>query len=171
MCFCHRRAGLRRRSRRQSVKSSQISWWHTHLVSFILVSLRVSTSAWVCFLIHMVNIMLLISSAGQWRQETFRPQRALPRDVAKHGGVARRSHPAMGRAAIDFVIGFMCLGIPFLFMDRPHSRRADVESGITLSSPAPVLMIGACSCLVVRTFISLLNHCLCKCLGGDHPER
>lgn len=94
-----------------------------------------------------------VPPAVHWRQQHFRPHRPLPQDVATAHG--KHKHPKQlrvpfGRALLDLFIGALCLGIPFLFVDRGHhSRRADPESGLRLHSPGPVLMLCAVSCLVV----------------------
>jgi hypothetical protein len=44
-------------------------------------------------------------------------------------------------------VGFICLGIPYLFVDRAHHHQVDEEGG--LHSAGPMLVIGACSCLAV----------------------
>ncbi|KAH9919695.1 uncharacterized protein B0H18DRAFT_1086572 [Fomitopsis serialis] len=77
-------------------------------------------------------------------------------------GGAHRWHrrTPLGRTAVDFLIACLCLGLPYLFTDRSRHRRIDVESGVR--SAGPMLVIGACACLLAAfvlsasvTFISL----------------
>jgi hypothetical protein len=51
------------------------------------------------------------------------------------------------RAFLDVIMSILCLGIPYLFMDRSSHHRLDEESG--LRSQGPFLIISACACLVV----------------------
>jgi len=44
----------------------------------------------------------------------------------------------------------VCLGLPYLFMRRANHLRITDEESITRSA-GPMLAIGACSCLVVRS--------------------
>ena len=60
------------------------------------------------------------------------------------------------RAVFDFLISCLCLGIPYLFFERARlagSRPSDEESGL-LRGPSPMLIIGACTCIVVSLFFS-----------------
>ena len=77
----------------------------------------------------------------------FRPNKPLPKDAIK--GVTEPHRKPFTRAILDFVIGCLCLGIPYLFVNRTHSSSFDEESG--LYSAGPMLMICACACLVVST--------------------
>ena len=51
------------------------------------------------------------------------------------------------RVFMDFIMSVFCLGIPYLFMDRSSHSRIDEESG--MRGQGPLLIIGACACLVV----------------------
>ena len=75
----------------------------------------------------------------------FRPNKPLPRDAIK--GVTQPRTP-FTRALLDFIIGCLCLGIPYIFLGRSHYHSFDEESG--LYSAGPMLMVSACACLVVR---------------------
>lgn len=92
---------------------------------------------------RIVSRILLRTSA--WRQMHFRPHRALPQDTHK----PRRPHPKTSiiRTISDFLIGIICLGLPWLFVERSNHHQIDIESG--LHTAGPMLVIGACSCLVV----------------------
>ena len=81
---------------------------------------------------------------AHWRQIQFRPGKPLPRDALKG---APRPRTGVVRAVIDFVVGCLCLGIPYLFLSRSFHQGFDEESG--LYSAGPMLMVSACACLVV----------------------
>ncbi|OCH89981.1 hypothetical protein OBBRIDRAFT_793697 [Obba rivulosa] len=87
----------------------------------------------------------------QWRQYYFRPNKPLPRDAAKSGHHPERRMP-FRRAILDFVIGVLCLGIPYLFLGRTNHQRIDEESG--LRTAGPMLIVGACACLVAAVILS-----------------
>ena len=53
----------------------------------------------------------------------------------------------------DFVVSCVFLGLPYLFLERTRlSSRIDEESGFRYATPT--LVIGACTCLVVRPLFS-----------------
>jgi hypothetical protein len=83
-----------------------------------------------------------------WRQLYFRPDKPLPTDASKKSRVPKRRVP-FTRAILDFLVSFLCLGIPYIFMERSHIRRVDEESGLRSAGPMQMLAIGACSSLVV----------------------
>lgn len=57
----------------------------------------------------------------------------------------------MLRTIFELVVGILCLGIPFLFMDRPrYHGHFDMEGSHLPESTTPLFVIGACACLVVR---------------------
>ncbi|KAI6159934.1 hypothetical protein EDD17DRAFT_869555 [Pisolithus thermaeus] len=83
--------------------------------------------------------------AAHWRQVNFRPHKPLPRDII----VAHtpRQTPML-RTAVEILIGILCLGIPFLFVDRArYSGHYDVEGNASTQSSAPLFVVGACTCL------------------------
>ena len=92
----------------------------------------------------------LTSNVAQWRQVYFRPNKPLPRDAIK--GVPKPRIPFY-RAVLDFIIGCLCLGIPYIFLSRSLNQNFDEESG--LYNTGPVLMVSACACLVVSTYLML----------------
>ncbi|KAA1466719.1 hypothetical protein DENSPDRAFT_831596 [Dentipellis sp. KUC8613] len=57
------------------------------------------------------------------------------------------------RKVTDFIISAICLGIPYLFLERSHHQRLDAESGLR-SSAGPMLVIGACACLIAAVVLS-----------------
>ncbi|PPQ77168.1 hypothetical protein CVT25_010796 [Psilocybe cyanescens] len=80
----------------------------------------------------------ILLRVAQWRQIYFRPNKPLPTDVSK----GPQLPPAPRR-------------IPYLFIERArHSGRlADEESGM-LRSASPMVVIGACTCLVAAIVLS-----------------
>ena len=52
------------------------------------------------------------------------------------------------RTAGDFIVSFVCLGLPYLFLERSHHQRFDTEGGVR-SNAGPMLVVGALACLVV----------------------
>ncbi|KAI0751191.1 hypothetical protein C8Q80DRAFT_1251035 [Daedaleopsis nitida] len=92
------------------------------------------------------RVLLRIS---QWKQVSFRPDKPLPRDAIK--GIPKKRTP-IARALLDFVIGCLCLGIPYIFLGRSSYQSFDEESG--LYSAGPMLMVSACACLVAAVILS-----------------
>jgi len=88
---------------------------------------------------------------AQWRQHYFRPSRPLPNDINKASAPGHRRIP-FRRAFMDVIMSILCLGIPYLFMDRTSHHRIDEESG--MRSQGPILIIGACACLVAAVILS-----------------
>jgi hypothetical protein len=133
-----------------------------------------SLRGFCCELVGLFNLFLAIPLlihpfTALWRQTYFRPNKPLPNDVKSNqfhmpGTTPRRSFP---RAILDFCIGFICLGIPYLFLERARSfgaggRIMDDEStggGLLRAGGAgagPVFVVGACACLVVSRCLWLL---------------
>lgn len=52
------------------------------------------------------------------------------------------------RTAGDFIVSFVCLGLPYLFLERSHHQRFDTEGGVR-SNAGPMLVVGALACLIV----------------------
>lgn len=96
-------------------------------------------------------LMTSRSFLAEWKQKKFRPEKPLPRDVA--GVVKARRHesrlqrPQRKNPFTDFVLGWLCLGIPFFFADRHGHQRFDEESGF--KNAGSMLVLGASVCLVV----------------------
>ncbi|KAI0371477.1 hypothetical protein BV20DRAFT_942006 [Pilatotrama ljubarskyi] len=86
---------------------------------------------------------------AQWRQIYYRPDKPLPRDAIRG---ATETRVPFRRAMLDFVIGCLCLGIPYVFMTRTHYHSFDEESG--LHTAGPMLMLSACACLVAAVILS-----------------
>ncbi|THH18607.1 hypothetical protein EW146_g2429 [Bondarzewia mesenterica] len=93
------------------------------------------------------KILLRITA---WRQGHPPPARA--KDGSKGSGSAER-HVPFRRTLFDFLISILCLGLPYLFLDRSHHQRMDTESGMH-DSAGPMLIIGACACLIAAVILS-----------------
>jgi hypothetical protein len=61
------------------------------------------------------------------------------------------------RTAGDFIISFVCLGLPYLFLERSHHQRFDTESGVR-STAGPMLVVGALACLIVSSAFLKVCH-------------
>ncbi|KAF8165963.1 hypothetical protein B0H34DRAFT_648053 [Crassisporium funariophilum] len=103
-----------------------------------------------------------------WRQTYFRPNKPLPTDIASTSSslpVAPRR--PFGRAALDILLSCLFLGIPYLFLERTRlaassSRLSDAENGLRISGMgSPMLVIGACTCLVAAIVLSASVTFLC----------
>jgi len=103
--------------------------------------------------------LIRFSSQAQWRQAYFRPGKPLPKDVDFGGRIPPVQRRPFTLAVLDFVISCVCLGIPYIFLERARlagSRSVDEESGL-LRGPAPMLIIGACTCLMVSHLPALCS--------------
>ncbi|CAA7259460.1 unnamed protein product [Cyclocybe aegerita] len=96
----------------------------------------------------------ILLRVAQWRQTYFRPNKPLPKDVGTPIGALPVQRRPFRRAVFDLLISCLCLGIPYLFIERARValRGADHESGLRHSSP--MLIIGACTCLVAAIVLS-----------------
>ncbi|KAG6332906.1 hypothetical protein ID866_6184 [Astraeus odoratus] len=97
-------------------------------------------------------IARILLRVAHWRQVHFRPHKPLPRDVST-------LHPSrespMLRTVLEIVVGILCLGIPFLFVDRArYTSHFDVEGNTAPPSSAPLFIVGACACLVSAIILS-----------------
>ncbi|KAF9030240.1 hypothetical protein BDZ89DRAFT_1091654 [Hymenopellis radicata] len=86
-----------------------------------------------------------------WRQMNFRPNKPLPKVSSNTPPLPARRNP-IRKVMVDFFISCLCLGIPYLFYTRSHFHRMDEEGGIR--SAGPMLIIGACTCLVAAIVLS-----------------
>src|SRR5260221_3440047 len=106
-------------------------------------------------ILHLMFSPFLRPSSAHWRQVYFRPTKPLPKDV-QFGGrpFPIHEHRPFRRAFFDFIISCICLGIPYFFLERVRlsGRSSDQESGL-LRGPAPIFIIGACTCLMVSTLL------------------
>jgi hypothetical protein len=99
--------------------------------------------------------VLTFPLSAHWRQIYFRPTKPLPKDV-QFGGrpFPIHEHRPFRRAFFDFIVSCICLGIPYFFLERVRlsGRSSDQESGL-LRGPAPIFIIGACTCLMVSLLL------------------
>ena len=112
----------------------------------------------------------LIAIPAHWHQVNFRPYKPLPRDVSYQQPV--RSTPIL-RTVIEFFLGILCLGIPFLFADRArYNGHFDVEGSHLPESTTPLFVIGGCACLVVRFPSIVFRPCAYRVTVPvcDHPQ-
>ncbi|KAF9476779.1 hypothetical protein BDN70DRAFT_949891 [Pholiota conissans] len=95
----------------------------------------------------------ILLRVAQWRQTYFRPNKPLPKDVNAGPNELTTQRRPIRRALFDFVVSCLCLGIPYLFLERARlSARGDSESGAFRSNS--VIIIGACTCLVAAIVLS-----------------
>jgi hypothetical protein len=57
------------------------------------------------------------------------------------------------RTAGDFVVSLFCLGLPYLFLERSHHQRFDVEGGVR-NIAGPMLVVGGFACLIAAIILS-----------------
>ncbi|KIJ13358.1 hypothetical protein PAXINDRAFT_81382, partial [Paxillus involutus ATCC 200175] len=89
---------------------------------------------------------------AHWRQAHFRPYKPPPHDVSYLQ--QPRSTPIV-RTIMEILIGILCLGIPFMFVDRArYNGHFDVEGSHVPESTTPLFVIGACACLVSAIILS-----------------
>ncbi|KAI0320266.1 hypothetical protein OF83DRAFT_1105870 [Amylostereum chailletii] len=95
---------------------------------------------------HIVAKIMLRMTA--WRQRDGSP------DAQRNKRAGRDEYLfPIGRKAVDLAVSAVCLGIPYLFLDRSRHHRIDAESGLR-SSAGPMIAVGAVACMIVS----------CKCL-------
>jgi len=97
-------------------------------------------------------ISRILLRVAHWRQLNFRPNKPLPKDVTNNDLRFPKHRKTLTRALFDLVLSCVCLGIPYIFLDRHQSHRLDEESG--LRSSAPMFVIGACTCLIAAILLS-----------------
>ncbi|KAK2463729.1 hypothetical protein APHAL10511_004222 [Amanita phalloides] len=98
------------------------------------------------------TIARILLRVAQWRQQHFRPNKPLPKDVTAQTAKAPSYRRPFPRVLLDFTISLLCLGIPYFFLDRSREHRADEESG--LRTAAPMFVIGACTCIMASIVLS-----------------
>ncbi|KAF8329904.1 hypothetical protein F5887DRAFT_896488 [Amanita rubescens] len=98
------------------------------------------------------TIARILLRVAQWRQQHFRPNKPLPKDITAKTATAPIYRRAFPRVLVDFTISCLCLGIPYFFLDRSRDHRADEESG--LRTAAPMFVIGACTCIMASIILS-----------------
>ncbi|KAI0076911.1 hypothetical protein K474DRAFT_1662296 [Panus rudis PR-1116 ss-1] len=105
----------------------------------------------VISVVHTRMVARILLRVAQWRQQYFRPNKPLPHDVSK-GPLRPERRMPIRRVFLDVFMTIACLGIPYIFMGRSQPSRIDEESG--LRGPGPMLMIGACACLISAVILS-----------------
>ncbi|KAF7984725.1 hypothetical protein HWV62_11654 [Athelia sp. TMB] len=102
-------------------------------------------------IVHTRLVARILLRMAHWRQTHFRPHRPLPKDIHVAKSHSQRKN-SFFRVIFDFIVSLVCLGIPYMFLERSSHLHTDIESG--LHSPGPMLVIGACSCLVAAILLS-----------------
>ncbi|KAI6042221.1 hypothetical protein EDC04DRAFT_2971771, partial [Pisolithus marmoratus] len=114
--------------------------------------LRLNDLSQQCTVSYTCMVARVLLRAAHRRQVNFRPHKPLPRDIiAAHTS----SQTPMLRTGIEIVIGILCLGISFLFVDRTrYSAHFDVEGNASTQSSAPLLVLSAIILGASATLIS-----------------
>lgn len=89
----------------------------------------------------------IVTSLVYRKQQMERPEKPLPKDIVPEFNGHTYRGPVR-RTCTDFVIAFLCLGIPFFFANRRGYHGIDEESGVAKHG-GPLLVLGASVCLVV----------------------
>ncbi|KAF7328383.1 hypothetical protein MVEN_02553900 [Mycena venus] len=95
----------------------------------------------------------ILLRVAHWRQHHFRPHKALPVEPTGHHLRYTRS-PGFMRRAADVLLSCLLLGVPYLFYTRSGYHRADAEGGSGARSLLPILIVGACTCLLAAVLLS-----------------
>ncbi|KAK7039381.1 hypothetical protein R3P38DRAFT_475890 [Favolaschia claudopus] len=91
----------------------------------------------------------------QWRQHYFRPNKALPVDrIGNHPLHHLTRSPGFLRRTADVILTCILLGVPYLFYTRGGYHTTDAEGGTASRSMLPILLIGACTCLLASILLS-----------------
>ncbi|KAF9254329.1 hypothetical protein L218DRAFT_550583 [Marasmius fiardii PR-910] len=110
--------------------------------------------------VHTRVVARVLLRFTQWRQATFRPHKPFPQDVAQTKRYVVHPIPSTPfyKRIVDFVLSLVFLGVPYIFMNRMHPHRfLDEEGGATnvlKGAAVPMLVIGACTCLVAAIILS-----------------
>ncbi|KAJ8073958.1 hypothetical protein PM082_012242 [Marasmius tenuissimus] len=109
--------------------------------------------------VHTRVVARVLMRSTQWRQATFRPRKPFPQDVSntKRHVVHPVSPVPFRKRFLDFIVSIFFLGVPYIFLHRMHpSRLMDEEGGIGVlkSAAGPMMVIGACTCLVAAIILS-----------------
>ena len=94
-----------------------------------------------------------------WRQGHPIPSRS---PDGNKGVVQTPHHTPFRRSFLDFIISLLCLGLPYLFLDRSQHHVIDTESGLR-NEAGPILIVGACACLIV-------SDCTSWSFRGSHAD-
>ncbi|KAJ7866089.1 hypothetical protein B0H14DRAFT_3084265 [Mycena olivaceomarginata] len=112
----------------------------------------------------------ILLRVAHWRQHHFRPHKALPVESTGHHHLRHYNHsPGFMRRAADVLVSCLLLGVPYLFYTRGY-HRGDAEGGTGARSVLPILLIGACTCLLAAVLLSASITFL-SLSGLDHIAR
>ena len=106
-------------------------------------------SFWLC------NSLTAINALAKRRQSCFRHKKPLPTNISSNYSSLPMAPPQLSKwVIIDFLISCLFLCIPYIPIGRTclSTRTIDEESGFR--SVTPTLVIGACTCFVVRPWYS-----------------
>ena len=103
--------------------------------------------------------------SAAWRQGRLRDGATFQDSWRNHNGPSTRV--PFRRTAGDFIVSFVCLGLPYLFLERSHHQRFDTESGVR-SNAGPMLVVGALACLIVSWGLQNMCHYIDFALSGRH---
>ncbi|KAJ6518085.1 hypothetical protein C8R47DRAFT_1062635 [Mycena vitilis] len=99
------------------------------------------------------ELLGLLRSFAHWRQHHFRPHKALPAEsFGRH--IRHTRSPGFLRTAADALLTCLLLGVPYLFYTRGNYHPSDAEGGTAGRSLLPVLLVGACTCLLAAVLLS-----------------
>ncbi|KAJ7362301.1 hypothetical protein DFH08DRAFT_910723 [Mycena albidolilacea] len=112
----------------------------------------------------------ILLRVAHWRQHHFRPHKALPVESTGHHHLRHYNRsPGFMRRAADVLVSCLMLGVPYLFYTRGY-HRGDAEGGTGARSVLPILLIGACTCLLAAVLLSASITFL-SLPGLDHIAR
>ncbi|KAJ7101858.1 hypothetical protein C8R43DRAFT_938218 [Mycena crocata] len=113
--------------------------------------------------IHSIVLTRIISRillrVAHWRQHHFRPHKPLPVESSgNHHLRAYARQPGFLRKLAEVLFSCLLLGVPYLFYNHPSYHRVDAEGGVGVGAGArsilPVLVLGACTCLLAAILLS-----------------
>ncbi|KAJ6576996.1 hypothetical protein DFH09DRAFT_914159 [Mycena vulgaris] len=97
----------------------------------------------------------ILLRVAHWRQHHFRPHKPLPTETSGNHHLRRHSNsPGFVRTVAEVLASCLLLGVPYLFYNRAGFHRADAEGGTAERSVLPVLVLGACTCLLAALLLS-----------------
>ena len=130
----------------------------TRVVSNVLV--RVG-KLWLAYTLP----CLIKFRSAAWRQGRLRDGATNQDSWRNHNDPSTRV--PFRRTAGDFIISFVCLGLPYLFLERSHHQRFNTESGVR-SNADPMLVVGARACWIVSWGLQNKCHYIDFALSGHH---
>ncbi|THH10125.1 hypothetical protein EW145_g1540 [Phellinidium pouzarii] len=105
----------------------------------------------------------------QWKQHFFRPEKPLPRGVTAESPIRKERGTPYRRTFSDFVVAWLCFGIPYLYANRQEYQLHDEESRL-MRSTGPVLIVGA-SVSIVAAIILTASVTFLALPGQDQVAR